>query len=81
MTVMQAPKFSFNWFFKSRTASELQKRGDALIKLIEKENADLDPRGTVTKVRRTAAGGDRLVDTSEEGTAAALEKGWCRPEV
>eukprot|EP00924_Labyrinthula_sp_SR-Ha-C_P000515 augustus_masked-scaffold_27-processed-gene-1.2-mRNA-1 protein AED:0.03 eAED:0.03 QI:0/-1/0/1/-1/1/1/0/1102 len=29
--------FRFDWFFKSRTAVELQRRGDTLIRLIEKE--------------------------------------------
>ena len=33
----QSEKFAFDWFFKSRTAAELQKRGDTLIKLLERE--------------------------------------------
>jgi SWI/SNF-related matrix-associated actin-dependent regulator of chromatin subfamily A member 5 len=30
-------RFRFDWFFKSRTPSELQRRTDTLIRLIEKE--------------------------------------------
>jgi SWI/SNF-related matrix-associated actin-dependent regulator of chromatin subfamily A member 5 len=33
-------EFRFDWFFKSRTSLELQKRCDTLIKLIEKEHLD-----------------------------------------
>ena len=33
--------FRFDWFLKSRTAAELQKRADYLVKLIEKENEEL----------------------------------------
>ena len=33
-------EFRFDWFFKSRTSLELQKRCDTLLKLIEKEHFD-----------------------------------------
>eukprot|EP00798_Chlamydomonas_sp_ICE-L_P018353 gene18353-24818_t len=33
-------RFRFDWFFKSRTAQELARRCDTLIRLIEKENED-----------------------------------------
>lgn len=33
--------FRFDWFFKSRTAVELQRRGDVLIRMIEKETDEL----------------------------------------
>lgn len=33
--------FRFDWFIKTRSAQELQRRVDALVKLIEKENAEL----------------------------------------
>lgn len=41
--VLGGYRFSFDWFFKSRTSLELAKRGDFLIKLIEKENEELEP--------------------------------------
>lgn len=33
--------FRFDWFFKSRTPQELQKRCDQLVRLVEKENEEL----------------------------------------
>ena len=40
--IRNAWQFNFDWFFKSRNASELGRRADLLIKLVEKENSDLD---------------------------------------
>lgn len=39
---LQAWQFRFDWFFKSRNAAELQRRGDTLIRLVEKENEELE---------------------------------------
>ncbi|KAF0982857.1 hypothetical protein FDP41_010836 [Naegleria fowleri] len=38
--IRKAWEFRFDWFIKTRTASEIQKRCDTLIKLIEKEYQD-----------------------------------------
>ncbi|RHY25867.1 hypothetical protein DYB32_008035 [Aphanomyces invadans] len=38
--IRKAWQFRFDWFFKSRTIVELQKRGEFLTKLIEKENEE-----------------------------------------
>lgn len=35
--IKRAPAFRFDWFFKSRTSTELQRRANTLITLIEKE--------------------------------------------
>lgn len=40
-------RFKFDWFFKSRSPLELQKRTDMLIKLIEREFEDADKGGKV----------------------------------
>ena len=40
--IRNAWQFNFDWFFKSRNASELGRRADLLIKLVEKENSDLE---------------------------------------
>lgn len=42
--VRNAPLFRFDWFLKSRTAAELQRRCNTLITLIERENAELEER-------------------------------------
>ena len=39
--IRQSPQFRFDWFIKSRLASELQRRCNTLISLIEKENAEM----------------------------------------
>lgn len=36
--VRRSPEFRFNWFIKSRTAVELKRRLDILVRVIEKEN-------------------------------------------
>ncbi|CAD6185953.1 unnamed protein product [Caenorhabditis auriculariae] len=48
-SVRMAPQFRFDWFIKSRTAMELQRRCNTLITLIEKEMGD----STETKKRTT----------------------------
>ncbi|XP_078494335.1 SWI/SNF protein [Ciona intestinalis] len=42
--VRQAPQFRFDWFIKSRTSMELQRRCNTLITLIERENQELEER-------------------------------------
>ncbi|KAJ7549555.1 hypothetical protein O6H91_07G058200 [Diphasiastrum complanatum] len=39
-----SPLFRFDWFVKSRTPAELARRCDTLIRLIEKENQELDEK-------------------------------------
>uniref|UniRef100_A0A1I7XKG7 SLIDE domain-containing protein n=1 Tax=Heterorhabditis bacteriophora TaxID=37862 RepID=A0A1I7XKG7_HETBA len=41
-SVRMAPQFRFDWFIKSRTAMELQRRCNTLITLIEKEMGEND---------------------------------------
>jgi hypothetical protein len=42
--VRQAPQFRFDWFIKSRTTVELQRRCNTLISLIERENQELEEK-------------------------------------
>lgn len=42
--VRDAPQFRFDWFIKSRTALDIQRRCNTLITLIEKENQELEER-------------------------------------
>ncbi|KAG9509927.1 putative global transcription activator SNF2L1, partial [Fragariocoptes setiger] len=42
--IRRAPQFRFDWFIKSRTASELQRRCNTLITLIERENQELEEK-------------------------------------
>ncbi|XP_042214023.1 chromatin-remodeling complex ATPase chain Iswi-like isoform X1 [Homarus americanus] len=65
--VRSAPQFRFDWFIKSRTALELQRRCNTLITLIERENQELEekeraerkkgrPRGLYIKSGKRAGG-------------------------
>jgi SWI/SNF-related matrix-associated actin-dependent regulator of chromatin subfamily A member 5 len=53
--VRKAWQFRFNWWIKSRTPNELKRRIDSLIKLIEKENADIAEAERAEKRRKAAA--------------------------
>lgn len=43
--VRRAPDFRFDWLFKSRTPIELGRRVDLLIRLIQNETKEKEPRG------------------------------------
>lgn len=42
LAVRNANQFRFDWFIKSRTAAELQRRCNTLISLVERENQELE---------------------------------------
>ncbi|CAJ0924116.1 unnamed protein product [Ranitomeya imitator] len=42
--IRNSPQFRFDWFLKSRTAMELQRRCNTLITLIERENLELEEK-------------------------------------
>lgn len=54
--IRNAWQFNFDWFFKSRSAVELARRADLLIRLIEKENEELV--GSKAKPAASAASSD-----------------------
>ena len=41
MEIRRAWQFRFDWYFKSRTAVDIQKRCDVLVKIVEREIEDL----------------------------------------
>lgn len=53
--IRQAPQFRFDWFIKSRTAMELQRRCNTLITLIERENMELEEREKAERRRKGKA--------------------------
>uniref|UniRef100_U5EY61 Putative chromatin remodeling complex swi/snf component swi2 n=1 Tax=Corethrella appendiculata TaxID=1370023 RepID=U5EY61_9DIPT len=55
--VRSAPQFRFDWFLKSRTAMELQRRCNTLITLIERENQELEEKERLEKKKKSTAGG------------------------
>ncbi|XP_076316124.1 LOW QUALITY PROTEIN: SWI/SNF-related matrix-associated actin-dependent regulator of chromatin subfamily A member 5-like [Tachypleus tridentatus] len=50
--IRQAPQFRFDWFIKSRTAGELQRRCNTLITLIERENQEMEEKEKVERKKR-----------------------------
>ncbi len=57
LQVRHAPAFRFDWFIKSRTATELQRRCTTLISLIEKENDELAEKERMDRKKPAAAAG------------------------
>ncbi|XP_074651868.1 SWI/SNF-related matrix-associated actin-dependent regulator of chromatin subfamily A member 5-like [Tubulanus polymorphus] len=62
--VRQAPQFRFDWFIKSRTAMELQRRCNTLITLIERENMELEEK---EKAERRKGGKAKGTANSQKG--------------
>ncbi|KAA0198928.1 putative global transcription activator SNF2L1 [Fasciolopsis buskii] len=58
LAVRLAPQFRFDWFLRSRTAMELQRRCSTLITLIEREICDLDDRSKQQRGGGPGAGND-----------------------
>ncbi|XP_043829923.1 probable global transcription activator SNF2L1 isoform X4 [Dromiciops gliroides] len=54
--VRNAPQFRFDWFIKSRTAMEFQRRCNTLISLIEKENMEIEEKERAEKKKRGVKG-------------------------
>merc|ERR1712141_131408 len=53
--VRNAPQFRFDWFIKSRTAMELQRRCNTLITLIERENNEIEEKEKAEKKNKKGA--------------------------
>uniref|UniRef100_A0A4W3JES4 SNF2 related chromatin remodeling ATPase 1 n=1 Tax=Callorhinchus milii TaxID=7868 RepID=A0A4W3JES4_CALMI len=67
--VRNAPQFRFDWFIKSRTAMELQRRCNTLISLIEKENSEIEEKERAEKKRRGPKAGTVFKNSAfSEGT-------------
>jgi len=50
--VRNSPQFRFDWFIKSRTAMELQRRCNTLITLIERENHEIEEKERAEKKKK-----------------------------
>jgi len=58
IAVRQAWQFRFDWFIKSRTPTELQRRCETLVRLVEKENEEYEARRKAeAKAGKAKAGG------------------------
>ncbi|KAK7591268.1 hypothetical protein V9T40_002881 [Parthenolecanium corni] len=61
-----APQFRFDWFIKSRTALELQRRCNTLITLIERENQEIEEKEKAEKKKQSASGKRKLETSSSK---------------
>lgn len=63
-----APQFRFDWFIKSRTALELQRRCNTLITLIERENQEMEEKDRLDKKKKSSksSGGGVLTNSAQQ---------------
>merc|ERR1719323_1733302 len=73
--VRAAPQFRFDWFIKSRTAMELQRRCNTLITLTERENEEKEKADEKERKKKTGAGKtDNKKRKNEEADSEAGSK-------
>ena len=73
MEIRRAWQFRMNWFFKSRTAQEIQKRCELLVKVVERENEDLrkkEQEAEEKKQEDEQQQGEAAITTNGEGIAS-----------
>jgi len=70
MEIRRAWQFRFDWYFKSRTGVEIQKRCDRIVQVIEKENEEIHKKEMEEEAKRQV---ELQPDsaTMEGGTAAS----------
>eukprot|EP00980_Cylindrotheca_fusiformis_P018817 scaffold6276_cov138-Cylindrotheca_fusiformis.AAC.4 len=69
MGIRRAWQFRFDWYFKSRSAQEIQKRCDTIVKIVEKEIEDIRKKEAEEQEETT---GDN--EGSETGTTSAPQE-------
>merc|ERR1711971_305624 len=73
-TVRNAPQFRFDWFIKSRTAMELQRRCNTLIMLIEKEMNEIEEREKSERKKKTGGKADAKKRKNDENESESNSK-------
>ena len=76
--VRNAPQFRFDWFIKSRTAMELQRRCNTLITLIERENHEIEEKEKAEKKKKGNKSSDAKAD--KNSTPASSKTGKRKAE-
>ena len=61
-------RFRFDWFFKSRTPQELARRCDTLIRLIERENEEIEQHEREERKKANSKRGSSKVSDSTGGS-------------
>ncbi|WKY02175.1 hypothetical protein Q1695_015860 [Nippostrongylus brasiliensis] len=73
-SVRMAPQFRFDWFIKSRTAMELQRRCNTLITLIEKEMGETEVKHRAKKDAKDKTGAPSEAGGSTPSKSASGKK-------
>jgi len=75
MEIRRAWQFRFDWFLKSRTPQELNRRVDVLIRLVEKENEEMEEKqGKKRKKSQKTSGKKRSASSSSVNSGPARKK-------
>merc|ERR1712119_116775 len=69
-----APQFRFDWFIKSRTAMELQRRCNTLIMLIEKEMNEIEEREKSERKKMAGKSTDKKRKVEDEVDESSAKK-------
>lgn len=77
--VRSAPQFRFDWFIKSRTAMELQRRCNTLITLIERENQELEEKERQEKKKRGPRSGGAAGGSNTPAQNSGAQSGASTP--
>lgn len=72
--VRSSPQFRFDWFLKSRTALELQRRCNTLITLIERENQEIEEKERMEKKKRSSKNTSGIVSNASSQKSAQKRK-------
>lgn len=78
--IRKAWQFRFDWFFKSRTIAELQKRGEMLTRMVERENEELkskngkDEAELAKKAKRPSSSSSKSKSSSSGGGSSSKSK-------
>uniref|UniRef100_A0A1I7YKB3 SANT domain-containing protein n=1 Tax=Steinernema glaseri TaxID=37863 RepID=A0A1I7YKB3_9BILA len=73
-SIRAAPQFRFDWFIKSRTAAELQRRCNTLITLIEKEMTENQEKAKAMKEAEKGKPGKRKAEAVSTPKSAKRSK-------
>merc|ERR1712181_50335 len=74
IAVRCAPQFRFDWFIKSRTAMELQRRCNTLIMLIEKEMNEIEEREKLDRKKNKGKTEKKRKGDAEEEVGGSKKK-------
>merc|ERR1719309_926739 len=72
--VRAAPQFRFDWFIKSRTAMELQRRCNTLITLIERENSEIEEKEKAEKKQSKKVKTEVKTESGQSSTPSKSQK-------